>query len=323
MSRFNRQSEDPDHLADETSKETERDRGVQPADQHGPEDVTSTLGENPVDLGARERIPVPELHQPEGSFSLGRYRILRKLGQGGFGAVYAAHDPILDREVAVKVLRVRHSIEEIAEFHKEARRLAQLKHPGILAVYDVGQEHGCCFIVTDLLNGQSLAELIQQRRMSWKEAAEFTALLADALGHAHAQSMIHRDIKPANIFITPQGQPVLLDFGLALTDLESSGSYSSAVGTPAYMSPEQVRGQANQVDGRTDIYSLATVLYVLLSGRLPFRATSRDELFRKILEEDPQPPRQLSPNIPPELERAFACVGWQRESPTDLTQQVT
>ncbi len=305
MSTARKDSEATEPVTAQESEATEQDLTLAAPEPSAREPETvSTALERPTEPVEPVLPGVSESSGPRAVVSLGRYRLVRKLGEGGFGAVYAAHDPVLDREVAVKIPRALQGGDEIDDFLKEARRLAQLKHPGILTVHDVGQEDDCCYIVTDLLEGQSLASLLQERRrLTWPESANLVASLADALGHAHAQSMIHRDVKPGNIFITKTGQPVLLDFGLALTDLETSEFGDGTVGTPAYMAPEQARGEANQVDGRTDIYSLAVVLYTLLCGRTPFRATSRRELLRKILAESPQPPRQLVPEIPPELEQ--------------------
>ena len=237
------------------------------------------------------------------------------MGRGGFGAVYVARDPLLDRRVAVKVPRRGRSPEEVSGFLSEARRLAQLRHPGIVTVHDVGVQDDVCYIVTDLLDGQSLVAALAARRFAWDEAALLAAAVADALAHAHARSMIHRDIKPGNIFLTPDGRPVLLDFGLALTDLEAVRTAGAVAGTPAYMSPEQAAGLSHRVDGRTDVYSLGVVLYQLLCGRPPFRSDNSDELLRKIAEDDPQPLRQLAPHVPPAVEQV--CLKAMAKSMAD------
>lgn len=239
--------------------------------------------------------PVPQV--------LGRYEILQQLGRGGFGTVYVANDTLLQRKVALKVPHRARSQAEIERFLAEARRLARLQHPGIVTVHDVGSQAGLCYIVTDLLRGQSLAMLLRERRLAWQAGAQLLATVAEALAHAHARSMVHRDVKPANIFITESGLPVLIDFGLALTDTEEE-ALGKQPGSPAYMAPEQVLGRAHRVDGRTDVYSLGVVLYELLCGRIPFRAATIQELFRRIQDDLPQPPRQLAPQIPVALEQA-------------------
>jgi predicted ATPase len=233
---------------------------------------------------------------------LGRYEVLAELGHGGFGTVYVGHDPMLGRRVAIKVPRRGRSATELDGLLKEARRLAQLRHPGIVTVYDVGVEEHLCFIVTDLLEGQSLAAALKCRKFDWDESAKLVAAVADALAHAHALSMIHRDVKPGNVFLTQDGRPVLLDFGLAVSDLEAVRALGLVIGTPTYMSPEQARGESHRIDGRTDIYSLGTVLYQLLCGRAPFRSDDSLELMRRITDDDPQPPRQIVPHIPPGVE---------------------
>jgi class 3 adenylate cyclase/tetratricopeptide (TPR) repeat protein len=244
---------------------------------------------------------------PAAPASFGRYQVRRALGAGGFGAVYLGHDSQLDRPVAIKVLRAGLGLPqaEAAQFLQEARRLARLRHPGIVAVHDVGVHEGRVYLVSDYLDGPDLGRWLRDNRLAWPEAARIAADVADALAHVHAQLVVHRDIKPANIILTTGRAPVLVDFGLALDETQAPGSEKGVVsGTPWYMSPEQVAGTAHRIDGRTDVYSLGVVLYELLTGRVPFRATNPLELLQQVRDDEPQPPRQLVADIPPELERA-------------------
>src|SRR5215471_11737001 len=239
--------------------------------------------------------------------AFGRYQVRGALGAGGFGAVYLGHDTQLDRPVAIKVLRGGASPAQAGgePALQEARRLAQLRHPGIVAVHDVGVHEGQVYIVSDYLDGPDLGRWLREHRPAWPEAARIAAAVADALAHAHARLIIHRDVKPANILLTAERAPVLVDFGLALGETQAGGAEKGVVaGTPEYMSPEQATGTAHRIDGRTDIYSLGVVLYEMLTGRLPFRATHLQELLRQVREDEPQPPRQLVGDIPPELGRA-------------------
>jgi serine/threonine protein kinase/predicted ATPase len=238
--------------------------------------------------------------------AFGRYQVRKALGTGGFGAVYLGHDTQLDRPVAIKVLRGGPEVpkEEADRFLQEARRLARLSHPGIVAVHDVGLESGQAYVVSEFLEGPDLAQWLDTRRPKWHESACIAAALADALAHAHARSVVHRDVKPANILLTADRGPVLVDFGIGLDEAAAGGAQLGIVaGTPNYMAPEQVAGAAHRIDGRTDVYSLGVVLYEMLCGRLPFRATSAEELLRQVRDDEPQPPRQLCREIPPELEQ--------------------
>jgi serine/threonine protein kinase/predicted ATPase len=246
-----------------------------------------------------DMVPVPPA-------AFGRYLVRRELGAGGFGTVYLGHDSELDRPVAIKVLRAGSvQLPEGQRAAQEARRLARLRHPGIVGVHDIGIHEDQIYIVSDYLDGPDLDRWLRENRPTWAESARIAAAVADALAHAHARLVVHRDVKPANILLTAERAPVLVDFGLALDESLTGGGQRGVVsGTPWYMSPEQIEGAAHRIDGRTDVYSLGVVLYEMLTGRLPFRATDFPELSRQVRQDEPQPPRQLVGDIPPELARA-------------------
>jgi serine/threonine protein kinase/formylglycine-generating enzyme required for sulfatase activity len=241
---------------------------------------------------------------PETPARLGRYRIAARLGRGGFGVVYKAYDEELRRDVAVKVPHCeRIGTSEDAEVYlAEARVVAGLDHPNIVPVFDLGRtEDGLCFVVSKFIEGSSLAEKIATARPPWAEAAALTAAVAEALHHAHKRGLVHRDVKPGNILLNQEGKPFLADFGLALQEADF-GKGGGVCGTPAYMSPEQANGEGHRVDGRSDVFSLGVTFYELLTGKRPFRGEMPDILDR-IIQDEPQPPRQIDDAIPKELER--------------------
>ncbi len=236
---------------------------------------------------------------------IGRYRVEKILGAGGFGLVYLAHDGQLQRLVAIKVPH-RHRVsttEDAVAYLTEARTGAGLDHPNIVPVYDVGSTEECpCFIVSKFIEGSTLAQKVKDHRPTFGEATELVARIAEALDYAHRKGLVHRDIKPGNILIDTSGQPFVVDFGLALKE-ENVGHGPKYAGTPAYMSPEQARGEGHRVDGRSDIFSLGVVFYELLVGRQPFRANSQADLMEQITSFEPRPPRHYDNNIPKELDR--------------------
>ena len=237
---------------------------------------------------------------------MGRYQIVRLLGEGSFGSVYLARDGDLDRYVAIKVPTTRALAMpgQLEALLAEARLAAGLRHPAIVGVYDVGRDDdGTVYIVLEYVEGTTLSDLLGRGRVEAVRLAGLIASIADAVHHAHRAGLVHRDLKPANIMIDEQGKPRVADFGLAITEALQTDRAGEVAGTPTYMAPEQVRGEAHRLDGRTDIWALGVILYEGLTGRLPFIAGDRTALFDEILHRDPKPPRQIDDSIPRELER--------------------
>jgi len=262
-----------------------------------PYDLTQDEQGNPI--SSREEVAA---RRPE---SIGRYHIERQLGRGGFGTVYLARDEQLDRLVAVKVPHARlvENREDAQAYLTEARIVANLDHPGIVPIHDVGStEDFPCFIISKYIEGSDLATRLKLHPVDYVQAAQFVASIAEALHYAHKQGLVHRDVKPGNILIGQDDKPYLVDFGLALRE-ENIGKGPKHVGTPAYMSPEQARGEGHRVDGRSDIFSLGVVLYEMLVGRNPFRADTPAEILENVTKYEARPPRQYDDRIPLELER--------------------
>ncbi len=255
---------------------------------------------------------------------LGPYEVLAPLGAGGMGEVYRARDSRLDRDVALKVLpeNVARDPERIARFEREAKALAALSHPSLLALHDVGREGDVAYAVTELLEGETLRERITRERLAWRKAVEIAAAIADGLASAHEHAIVHRDVKPENVFLTADGRVKVLDFGLAR--VEAAGSIGESglptltspslptragavVGTVGYMSPEQVRGQA--ADHRSDLFALGLVLHEMLAGKRAFARETAAETMTAILRE-PAPELHLTgEGAPPELARiASHCL---------------
>jgi serine/threonine protein kinase len=241
---------------------------------------------------------------------IGRSKVVRRLGGGAYGDVYLAHDAVMDRQVAVKVPSARLLATERAreEFLREARGVARLQHEGIVRAYDFGEADGRCYIVYELVDGESLAERIKPGRLAAdplppEEATRLVAQVAEALHHAHLQGLVHRDIKPANILLDRQGRPKVADFGVAVREEDLARERGRLAGTLSYMSPEQVRREGHHLDGRSDVYSLGVVLYELLCDRRPFTAGTQDDLIDQILHRQARPLRQVRDSIPRELER--------------------
>ncbi len=267
--------------------------------------------------------------------TLGHYRIVEKIGEGGMGVVYRAHDELLDRDVAIKVLpeAVARDRDRLSRFEREARAVAQLDHPNILAIHDFGSEDGTVYAVMELLDGESLRQVIAKDGLTTGKAVEYARAIADGLAAAHEKGIIHRDLKPENVFLTRDGRIKILDFGLArivvpvdneaetVTISPKGTAVGTVLGTVGYMSPEQAGGLP--ADARSDVFSFGTVLYEMLTGRRPFVGNTAAAALAALLRDDPPLPAGLDPRLARLVERCLRKNAAERfQSAADLRSAI-
>lgn len=239
----------------------------------------------------------------------GRYEVVSALGQGAMGAVYKAVDPLIERTVAIKTINLDLSKEERADFearfYREAKSAGRLSHANIVTIYDVGETDDVAYIAMEYVEGESLREMLDSGVVFPPDLiGRIAAQIASALNYAHENHVVHRDIKPANIMITPNRDIKIMDFGIAQIPAGSRTQAGTVLGSPKYMAPEQVVGQAT--DGRADIFALGVVLYEMLTGVTPFNGDNLSAIMYKILHEDPAPPSTVNLGVPPVFDRIIS-----------------
>ncbi|HEV7501824.1 MAG TPA: serine/threonine-protein kinase [Vicinamibacteria bacterium] len=238
---------------------------------------------------------------------IGKYKILEKIGQGAMGEVYKAHDPVLNRFVAVKTISSELGADDTLRkrFQREAQSAARLNHPNIITVYDYGEEQGKIYMAMELLDGSDLKQSIARRAsLSLDDKLSVVDQIAEGLAFAHSHEIVHRDLKPANIHLLGNGQAKIMDFGLARLGGSEMTRTGMVMGTPHYMSPEQVRGE--RADARSDVFALGCVFYELLTYRKPFDADSMHSVLFKVMQEDPPPAHEVDPAVPAVLAQVVA-----------------
>ncbi len=249
---------------------------------------------------------------------IAHYELGEPLGKGGMARVYRARDIRLNRDVAIKILRVGELDDPAAaaRFAAEARNLARLRHPNIVAVHDVGQHDDTPYIVEDLVDGRTLEDLLREGKLDRDARVDILIKVAGALGHAHAHGIIHRDVKPGNIIVDAGGEPHLVDFGLSRAEADPALTADGLVaGTPYYMAPEQLHSKHGPTGARTDVYALGVLLYQLLTDDVPFCKVDIGDLFLDILRGQPTRPRRLDRSIDPDIEAV--CLKAMELAPED------
>jgi len=264
--------------------------------------------------------PATGFNQLQLPAQFGDYELLEEIGRGGMGVVYKARQTGLNRVVAIKMILKDQlaSSEDLTRFLAEAQATARLDHPGIVPVYEVGELEGRYYFSMRYVEGENLAQKLANGPLPPREAAEIMRMVASAVHAAHEHGILHRDLKPSNILIDKSGQPLVTDFGLAkqvTSEVDSITRTGAIIGTPAFMSPEQASGNRGRVGIQSDVYSLGTILYAMLTGRPPFEGKNAVDILLKVLEQDPPLPREVYPKVDRDLEMVtLRCL----QKPIDL-----
>jgi len=279
-------------------------------------------GQAPPTVALPERVdervaePKPPPEQVAGKF--GRYEVIEEIARGGMGIVTKVRDPKLNRVVALKVMIAGEAASEelVQRFHIEAQSAAKLRHANIVAIHDVGVAEGLRYFTMDFVEGESLAKAIRDGSLTTRQSLEILEKTARAVHYAHGQAIVHRDLKPGNVLLDEHGEPQITDFGLA-KDIETDFSLTesgAAMGTPAYMPPEQALGESKKVDARSDVYSLGAMMYEMITGRPPFTAENRLALMLRLVDEEAVPPSKLNASVNPDVETiCLKCLAKERE----------